>query len=198
MDSQIAERIRQYVMGSVKPARYEHSLRTAETCRKMCAVYGQNADKGYLAGIAHDMCKEMPARLLISLAEQDGSPVSALEAEKPSLLHGRAAAVKLYADYGIYDDDILNAVRNHTFGRAGMSGLEKILYVADKIEPGRPHSSSAYVSGLLKYSLDTVVLKILRDNLEYLKASGKAVAPATFALYEELQSQPERKKGGKR
>ncbi len=187
MDSQIIERVRQYVMGAVKTPRYEHSVRTAETCRRMCSVYGQDTELGYLMGIAHDMCKEMQPRLIISLALNDGKPVSALESEKPSLLHGRAAAVKLYNDYGIDNVQLLNAVRNHTFGRPGMCDLEKILYVADKIEPGRPQSSSGYIDRLLKLDLDTVVFKVLEDNLAYLKSKKKAIAPITVQLYESLK-----------
>ena len=92
IDAALIEKLREYTASAVNPKRYEHSVRTAETAERLCRRYGLDAQSGYFAGIVHDMCKDMEDDVLFSLALQDGHPVSDLEAEKKSLLHGRAAA----------------------------------------------------------------------------------------------------------
>ena len=77
----ITEKIRKYVKKSVGQARYEHSLMTAETCRKLCKKYGFDEKKGYLAGIAHDMCKKSQPEEILALAAKDGKEISELEME---------------------------------------------------------------------------------------------------------------------
>ena len=135
-------------MKSVSKSRYEHSVRTAKTAKKMCSIYGEDPKKGYLMGIAHDMCKNFDEDNLILLAMKDGNGLSDIEKNKPSLLHGRAAAVMLQEEFGIEDKEIIQAVANHTFGLKGMCNLSKVLYVADKIEPGREHITESYLKKL--------------------------------------------------
>ena len=183
------ERVRIYTMGAVNPARYAHSVRTAQTAQKLCSLFGIDEKRGYLAGIGHDMCKDMPDQLLLSLVTHDGRPVSELEQKKPSLLHGRCAAVKMREDFGIVDTDILEAVAYHTFGGASIGPLAKIIYVADKVEPGREHVTEAYLKHLFAFSLDEIVYSVLSENLDYLKKKGKAVAPETLVFYEALKKQ---------
>lgn len=177
MDAKLIERVRRYAMGVEPPGRYEHSVRTAETARRMCCMYGLNPESGYFAGIAHDICKEMGERLLLSLSGRDGLPMSDLERDKPSLLHGRAAAAMLRSDFGVEDRDVLDAVRFHTFGMPGMCDLAKVLYAADKIEPGRGHVTKAYLERLFSMPLDELVLNVVRENIGYLDKRGKPVAP---------------------
>ena len=112
MDSKInydkvTEEIRKFVMGAVSESRYAHSMRTAQMCKKLCERYGLDPERGYLCGVAHDMCKKMDDELLTSIASRDGKPISDLEKEKPALLHGRAAAVKIESDFGIHDEQII-------------------------------------------------------------------------------------------
>ena len=117
---ELFEKIRKFALVSEKPERYEHSERVAETAMIMCDMFGVDPKKGYLAGLAHDMCKDLDDGLLISLASHDNQPITPAEREKPSLLHGRAAAVKLQTDFGIEDSDIIQAVSRHTLGGASM------------------------------------------------------------------------------
>ena len=179
-------KIKLYVMKSVSKSRYEHSIRTAKTAKKMCSLYGEDCKKGSLIGIAHDMCKNFDEESLISLALKDGKGLSVIEKSKPSLLHGRAAAVTLREQFGIVDEDMIEAVANHTFGCCNMCNLAKILFVADKIEPGREHITSSYIKKLLKQNLDDVIKTVLDDNISFLKKKGKKVAPETEMLYASL------------
>ena len=92
--SELVEKIREYAMSAEKKTRFEHSVRVAQTAEYMCGIYGVDKVKGYVAGLAHDICKDLPDEEQLSLAEKDGLPISDAERKFPSLLHGRAAAVK--------------------------------------------------------------------------------------------------------
>mgnify|MGYP002518935848 CR=1 FL=1 len=89
------------VQKMVKPSRYEHSVSTAEMAERMCLEYGENPRLGYLAGLVHDMCKDFDGKQMLFLAKQDGNPITEMEMDKKSLLHGRAASVLLETEYGI-------------------------------------------------------------------------------------------------
>lgn len=183
----LTEKVRRYVKKSVSEKRYSHSVRTAEMCRKLCALYGLDEKTGYFAGISHDMCKNFKPEQLLSLAQEDGADVSELERKKPSLLHGRAAAVLLKNGFGVTDSSVLEAVANHTFGKTGMCSLAKVLYAADKIEPGREHVTEDYLARLLALSLDGLVKAVLEENIDYLRKKGSAVAQESEKLLESLQ-----------
>lgn len=181
------QKINKYVLSSVSDTRYEHSVRTAQTAKQLCKLYNEDEQLGYLAGIAHDMCKEMKNKLLFSLASQDGDPITEIEQNKPSLLHGRAASVLLKQEFGITDKKILEAVKYHTFGNVGMSDFAKILYIADKIEPGRPHVNEEYMKQFEGLTLNEFLIKILEENINYLKEKGKLIAENTNIFLKSLK-----------
>lgn len=185
----LTEKIRDYTEAHVKPSRYEHSVRVAEMCVKLCRRYGLDENKGYLVGIGHDMCKDMPKDKMLELAKKDGQPVTDYELSKISLLHGRAAAVIMKEKFGISDPDILEAVANHVSGKLGLCDLGKILFLADKTEPGRPQSTDQYRTGLLKLSLNQHFLSVVKENYEYIKARGYEVYPDTKKMIEYYSKQ---------
>ncbi|MCK9169136.1 MAG: bis(5'-nucleosyl)-tetraphosphatase (symmetrical) YqeK [Treponema sp.] len=183
----VTEKIRQYTLAAVKRSRYEHSMRVAETAQILCRKYGIDEKRGYLAGVGHDMCKDMSDILLVSIALRDGHSITPLERKKPALLHGRAAAVKMTEDFGIKDPEILQAVADHTFGAPDMCDLAKIIYVADKIEPGREYVTKAYMEKLAGLQLDGLVAAVLRDGISYLEKKGCMVAPESELFLESLE-----------
>lgn len=183
----LIEKIREYAKAAVSDSRYKHSVRTAETAASLCERYGLDSKTGYLAGISHDICKSLTPELLFSIASRDGKPFTEIEKNKPALLHGRAAAVKLKEEFDVDDSDLLEAVANHTFGFPGMCELSKILYVADKIEPGRDHITDEYLKKLQDIDLNHLAKTVLQDNIEYLKFKGKAVAAESEALLKWLK-----------
>ncbi len=188
----ITEKINLYALGVLAPPRYAHSVRVAVLARDLCLRFGVEPCDGYLAGIAHDMCKSGKERWILSLVSQDGEPVIGIELEKPALLHGRAAAVLLSTEFGITDQAVLGAVKHHTFGSPGMDALGKILFVADKIEPGRTGLDPDYRKKILASNLDGMTRLVLEDNIQYLEARGKSVSPVTLRMLESLK---ERKNG---
>ncbi|GMO32583.1 MAG: nicotinate-nucleotide adenylyltransferase [Termitinemataceae bacterium] len=117
--------------------RFIHSRNTALLSADLCKHFGLDPNAGYLAGITHDVCKDLTDTEMITLAKKDGLPFSELEQKKPSLLHGRAAAIYIQEIFHITDSDIIQAVRYHTFCKSSMCNLAKIIYLTDKIEVGR-------------------------------------------------------------
>ena len=183
----LLEKLKKYLSVSVCPERYEHSLRTAQTAKELCLRFGEDSELGEIAGVAHDICKEMKKENLFSLVEQDGMELSQIEKDKPSLLHGRAASVVLKNEFEVKNNDVLEAVANHTFGKPKMCNLAKILYVADKIEPGRPQVTQEYLEKLEKKSLNELVSYVLEENIDYLNKKGKSVSEITYKFLESVK-----------
>lgn len=172
----------------VKPSRYEHSIRVAQMCEDLCLKFGIEGKKGYLVGISHDMCKDFPHDQMLELAKEDGMVITDFELKRPDLLHGRAAAVMLKKQFEINDKDILQAVAVHTSGCMGLCDLAKILFVADKIEPGRPQSTDEYRNRLLNLSLDELFYTVLYENYEYVTKKGYELYPETKKMVEYYKS----------
>ena len=184
--AELTEGVRKRVLAEVSEERYKHSVRVAQTCARLCERHGLNPQIGFFAGIAHDMCKSVDEKTLLEIASRDGEPILKIESSKPALLHGRAAAVVLREDWGVQDKDLLEAVANHTFGKAGMCDLAKLLYVADKIEPGREQVTEEYTARLMAMSIDQMTAAVVGESMEYLKGKGKKVAAETQAFYDSL------------
>lgn len=181
----IIKKVEAYTKKSVKKSRFEHSVRVAKMCSFLCEKFGIDKKKGYLAGIGHDMCKECSNEEFIKLASKDGNIISDFEKKRPSLLHGRAAAVLMKEKFGIDDKDILQAVAYHINGIINMCDLTKCLFLADKIEPGRPQSTDEYRENLFKMTLPQMFLSVLNENYEYLiKKEGFEIDNQTKALVE--------------
>ena len=117
--------------------RFVHTLAVAGTASSLAMCYGSDLEKAELAGLLHDCAKCIDVRKMQRLCEKAGLEISPYERNSGSLLHSKAGSVMAAEKYGIDDTDILNAIRYHTTGRPGMSLLEKIIFVADYIEPGR-------------------------------------------------------------
>ena len=184
--AELTERVRKLVMESVGEERYKHSVRVAQTCARLCERFGLNEQVGFFVGIAHDMCKDMDEAELLETASRDGNPILKIEKSRPALLHGRAAAVLLKEDWGVDDPEILEAVANHTFGKAGMGDLAKLLYVADKIEPGRENVTSEYTARLMAMTINGMTAAVVSESMDYLKGKGKKIAAETMDFYKSL------------
>lgn len=168
----------------LNPSRFFHSRNTALLCHDLSVRFGLDPLAGYLAGIGHDICKSMDDAEMTELAASDGLGLSALERQKPSILHGRAAAVLLSGRFGIHNTDILEAVRLHTTGGSGMGSLAKILYVADKTEPSREGVQESIRRALEEADLDTLFALVLDETVAYLRSRKLDISSGTLRLLE--------------
>lgn len=176
------EKVKKYAKKQLSQSRYEHSVRVAELCKKICLQFGIDEEKGYLAGIGHDICKEIPLEDMKSIALKDKNGLSECEKEKPALLHGRAASVVLKSKFGIKDKDILEAVAFHTTGIVGMCDLSIALYISDKVEPKRPGITKEYLENLLSMNLYDMMKNVISSNLDYVRKKGYKISEETLEL----------------
>lgn len=181
---ELTEEIRKFAQENEKESRYEHSIRVAKTCAKLCDHYGINKEEGYLVGMAHDICKYFSEEELFALAKKDGKPILEVENKNPCLLHGRAAAVYVKENFNVLEHDIIEAIALHTSGECGMCDLAKCLWLADKIEPGRKWSSYEYIESLLKFTLNEVFYKVFLDYYKIALERGYELYPNTVKIIE--------------
>jgi nicotinate-nucleotide adenylyltransferase len=177
--------------------RFLHSRQVAVMASDLCRFFGLDSRAGYLAGIVHDIGKQLGDEELIKLAKTDKNPISSLEKQKPPLLHGRAGAAMLRKQYGIRDPAILEAVRSHTTGSDGMGPLAKALYVADKIEVSRTgveprlRDFRAYLE-LGERGLDPLFEKVLGETVAWLQAKKVDLSEGTLKLLERKEQRDSR------
>ena len=160
--------------------RFEHTLGVEFTSAALAMRYGASVINAQTAGLLHDCAKCLTDKERVSICKKNNIPMSELEKSNPFLLHAKVGAWLAKKQYGISDLDILNAIQNHTTGRPGMSLLEKIVFIADYMEPGRNHAPNLdEIRRLAFEDLDQTMLKILNDTLEYLDSKNGDVDPMT-------------------
>jgi len=184
----LAERTEGAARGALSLKRFEHSRGCALLAAEACSRAGIDPRKGLAAGWAHDMAKELPEDLQETLARACPVPVPESVFRNPVLLHGPATATLLARDYGVQDRDILEAVALHTVGRADMGPLAKIVWAADKLEPGRRHVEESVRRRCRGLAPDALLLEALEATLSWLRARGREVAPETLDLYNTLRN----------
>ena len=185
MKSTTLKKIRKAMQKELNSKRYEHTLSVAYTAANLAMVHSSDTDKALIAGMLHDCAKCIPDNKLISICEKNSLDISEVEINNPSaLLHAKVGAHLAHKKYGINDEDIINAIKYHTTGRPNMSKLEKILYIADYIEPGRKHAPNLKQIRTMAYQdLDATLLKILEDTLSYLTSCDGQIDPMTKETY---------------
>ncbi len=170
--------------------RYEHTMGVQYTCAALAMRYGYDLEKARVAGLLHDCAKCMPDKKKIKICKQNYIEITKAEAESPFLLHAKAGACIAQEKYEVEDEEILGAITYHTTGKAEMSLLEKITYIADYIEPHRNHAPDLdEVRKLAFEDLDQTMYVILKNTLTYLSDKKNQIDPMTqvaFEYYEEL------------
>ena len=165
--------------------RYHHTQGVRYTAAALAMRYGVDIRAASVGGILHDCAKCLSEEKMISECRKHHIAISEAEEASPYLLHAKLGAWYSKEKYGIEDREILQAIRYHTTGRPGMSVLEKIIFTADYIEPGRKMIPNLPAVRQMTFcNLDEAVCMILRDTLKYLKHSGKEIDPFSIACWE--------------
>ncbi|PHK49715.1 bis(5'-nucleosyl)-tetraphosphatase (symmetrical) YqeK [Staphylococcus edaphicus] len=162
--------------------RFNHSLRVAETAVKLAEIYDGDKDKAELAGVLHDYSKYDDLGSMYQVVTQHDLD-SNLLSYGSEILHGPVAAVIMKDKYGINDDEVLLAIKNHTTGRAQMTKTEKLVFIADYIEPGRQTPGVEEIRDLAynQGSLDKTIYEISKRTVLYLINKDINVYDATIA-----------------
>ncbi len=183
----VKTRLRRYILRNLSPRRRIHSLEAAKLAKRLCVYYNKEPFKGVIAGLGHDIARELDSEDILKYAAEDGVPVSAEEKQHPLILHGRAGAFLLKHKFGIDDYEILEAVRDHVTGKAGMGVLAKIIFVADFLEPKRGFLEDGSRARLLNLPLDVIMIRVLELIFKYLREHNYWIADMSLTLYNKLK-----------
>ena len=168
----------------LKKNRYEHTLGVMYTAASLAMCYGGGVQKAMTAGLLHDCGKYISAEDQIRCRKKKEIPLTESELQMPALVHAKLGAYLARHEYGIKDSDILDAITYHTTGRPDMTLLEKIVYIADYIEPNRREIPGLeQIRKIVFTDIDRAVCLSAGSTVRYLKNGGKAVDPMTINTY---------------
>lgn len=177
--------IRKKLKKELDKGRYEHTKGVMYTAGCLAMAHGYSVEKAMLAGLLHDCAKCIPNDEKIALCEKNHILVSQVEYHSPYLLHAKLGAYLAEQIYEVSDPEILHSIKVHTTGEPDMSLLDKIIYIADYIEPGRDKAPNLeQVRQLAFHDLNACMAEILRDTLIYLSSRGGSIDATTKMTYD--------------
>ncbi|MDQ0174212.1 bis(5'-nucleosyl)-tetraphosphatase (symmetrical) YqeK [Bacillus chungangensis] len=173
------------VKKQITEKRYQHTLGVEKTALELAAQYGANPTKASLAAIFHDYAKFRPIEEMekVILTEKMDQRLLQFHHE---LWHAPVGAYLVEKEAGIDDQEILDAIRYHTTGRRNMSLLEKVIYLADYIEPGRYFPGVDEVREIAKRNLNQALLKAAKNTIIFLVSRDQMVFPDSLEMYHDL------------
>ncbi len=180
-----SEKLLKDIRSRLSDFRYTHSLEVAKSAVYLAEKYGFDTEKAYIAGLAHDVLKELSKEEYAEFWETCGIVLSPVEKNAPKLWHAIAGARYLKDEYG-FDEEIITAVRYHTTGRENMSQLEKIIFVADFISADRSYNGVEDMRERAESSLEYCMEEGLRFTIEELARENRPIHPETVACYNEI------------
>ena len=183
------QRIRTNLKEKLDPHRYEHTLGVSFTAAALAMAHGEDIHKAQLAGLLHDCAKRYPQNVLIEKCEKHHVALTDEELAAPQVIHAKYGKYMAEHKYGVTDPEILDAIAFHTTGRAGMSNLEKIVFIADYIEPLRDKADDLdEVRPLAFRDLDACMLAILETTVSYLNGKHARIASGTLEALHYFQT----------
>ena len=183
------EKIEARLKKELDAQRFAHTLGVVKTACEMAKRFGEDEHKAEMAGLLHDCAKCMPLSQMIKAAKD--VPIDPMMRESKALMHAVAGSCVAKDIYGVEDADVLLAIRWHTTGHAGMTRLEKIVYLADMIEPGRKaYPGLEALRVLCKQDLELAMHQALRMSVEHVREEGKPLHPDTLAALEDYEVRP--------
>lgn len=162
------EEIKLYLRENLKESRYIHTLGVADTAKKLAKINGVSEEKAEIAGLAHDVAKNLSKDRMKEIMKENNIVLSKVEENNSNLWHSIVAPVEAADKLGIKDEEILDAVRWHTTGKINMSTLTKIIYIADMIEPSRDFKGIEDIRKAAFEDLDKGVYYGLNSSIEVL------------------------------
>ncbi|WP_046498121.1 bis(5'-nucleosyl)-tetraphosphatase (symmetrical) YqeK [Syntrophomonas zehnderi] len=162
--------------------RLQHSLEVARVARELASGYGVDPDKAYITGLLHDYAKGLDGSELLTIARAQFLLEDEVDTCIPDLLHAPVGAYLLETELGIDDTEILQAVKVHTLGALEMSALDKIIFLADMIEPGRDFPGLQRLQCLAERDLDRAMLFGLDSTIRYCLEQGRILHPLTIRV----------------
>lgn len=181
--------------------RYAHCVRVARTAERLALACGESPARARLAGMLHDLARVLSPKRLLAECAARSMPIDDFERANPIVLHARLSAEFARERFGVTDEGVLSAIRAHTLGAPHMSRLERTLFLADALEPGRNYPERAALLEFAFTDPDAALRDVFRSTLGYLRARGLEAAPRTLealALLEREEAGASRAKSAPR
>ena len=181
--------IKQWLKENLNSERYIHSLGTAECAKELAEKFGLNSEKAYTAGLLHDCAKCFYNEKLLEIIHSN-LHVEEAEMLNYKTLHAPVSAYYAQKEFGVEDNEILSAIRWHTLGQIEMSNFEKIIFLADKIEPNtRDKEYSAIIKSYLseENGLNKALLKCYKETIKSLVKRDLKICLLTIEIYNKLE-----------
>jgi len=166
--------------------RYQHSLGVAATAARLASLSGEEENTAELAGLLRDSAKKLVEPTLIATAEQLGIKLLPEDRLLPDLLHGPVGALLVGQELGVKNPQILTAISSHTMGGMDMNRLDKIIFLADMIEPGRDYPLIERLKCLCERDLDSAMIFGLDLTIKHCLEAGRLLHPQTVAVRNQL------------
>lgn len=172
-------RIIDKLSGVLSTKRFQHSLGVSQSAAQLADRFGEDVEKAKLAGVLHDCARGLSSSTLLQKAGSFAIVVNDVERCQPTLLHAPVGAYLAKNEYGVDDPQVFRAITFHTTGSHDMTVFDKIIYLADCIEPGRNFPGVDRLRGLAFDDLDKAVLAAFDQSLHYVIGLGLLIHPAT-------------------
>lgn len=166
--------------------RFDHSIAVAKRAVELANLYGADTEKAYVAGLLHDIQKNLSREEQLQFLNSSAIMLTDVEKASPKVWHAISGAEYISSKLKIEDTDIINAVRYHTTGRAGMSLLERIVYIADFTSLDRKYPDVEVLRDIVKRDLDAGLVYALRHTIISLSKETKPIHEDTLCAYNEL------------
>lgn len=180
------KKIKEKVKRKLKKKRFLHTEGVVKTSVELCKIYGIDTEKAIIAGYLHDYTKYMSKEEIDEIIIKESIQLNEVEKRNYFLLHGYTSAVLARDEFGVKDEEILDAIRYHTFGRKNMTTFDMILYVADAIEPERDYPGVDKLRELAKENLEKAYLQALDNSIKYVVDKGQMIHPGSIDSRNEL------------
>lgn len=163
----------------LSPERFQHSIGVMEESIKLARFYNADEKKAEIAGLLHDCAKHLNNTEVLGIIEEKGIAVDEIQINTPPLYHGIVAPIIASEQYGISDKEILDALYWHSTGRAGMTPLEKIVFIADYIEPGRNFDNLDQARKAAYEDVNRCILMLTESTIKHVLKKGDFLHPDT-------------------
>lgn len=167
--------------------RFEHTLNVKKEAVHLAKLYGADEEKAALAALLHDAAKERSKEELLQILRDNAIIAPGAELRPAPVWHGICAAILARREWGVEDEEVLDAIACHTTGRPGMTKLDKILFLADMVSAERDYPTVGMLRKLAEEDPDAAVLEALAQNIDFVAASGRPVDEMSRAAYSDLR-----------
>jgi predicted HD superfamily hydrolase involved in NAD metabolism len=188
-------RIIEYIERNLTEKRRIHTYAVAEEAKKLAERYGEDMERAEVSALFHDFFRGASEQALNGYVRQLG--LNQMYLDNANLAHSKIAAYIMEKDYHIKDRDIINAVSYHTTGRANMTKLEKIIYLADAIEPNRLYPGVEEIREMAYQDLDAACLLSLQNSVDFINSKGLYLDQDTVMARDSLKDKINIEKGEK-